>query len=81
MARDYYNDGFELAQQVRDAGYSEWASRLEETIEHGSTGTEILMGLRSVTGDLLSEVRDLPTATRGLGEELQVSIGELLGQD
>ena len=81
MTRDFYDDGFELAEQVRDAGHPEWAVRLEDAIESGSTATEILMGLRWVTGELLSAIADLPTETRGLAEDLWESIADLLGQE
>jgi hypothetical protein len=80
MQRDFYNDAFELAHQTRDAGHPDWAVRLEDTIESGSTATEILMGLRWVLGELLSAVTDLPPETRGLADDLRASIGNLLGQ-
>lgn len=80
MARDLYNDAFELAEQVRDAGHPNWAVRLEDTIESGSTATEILMGLRWVISELLAAIPDLPPETRALAEDLWESIGGLLGQ-
>ena len=81
MARDLYNDAFELAEQARDAGHPDWAGRLEDTIESGSTATEILMGLRWVVGEILSAITDLPPETRGLAEDLWVSIGNFAGAD
>jgi hypothetical protein len=43
---DYHSVAFEIAQNLRKQGQAEWAAKLEEAIQFGSTGTEILMALR-----------------------------------
>jgi len=78
MARDLYNDGFELAEQLRALTYADWAERLEGSIESGSTATEILMGLRWHTGEVLAALPELPESTRELASDLVRSINEIL---
>lgn len=79
MARDLYNDGFELAEQLRKHTYVDWAERIEDAIESGSTATEILMGLRWHAGEVLAALPDLPGQTRVLAASLVTSITEILG--
>ena len=64
MARDLYDDGLELAEQLRSLTYVDWAERVEDAIESGSTATEILMALRWHAGEVLSALPDLPEDTR-----------------
>jgi hypothetical protein len=78
MARDLYNDGFELAEQLRSRTYVDWAERVEDAIESGSTATEILMALRWHAGEVLAALPDLPEDTRALAAELVSRIGEVL---
>lgn len=78
MARDLYNDGFELAEQLRALTYVDWAERVEDAIESGSTATEILMALRWHAGEILAALPELPQETQHLAFELVSSINEVL---
>lgn len=46
MAMDYYAEAREVARCLQQDGFTAEASTLEEAIDSGSTGTEILMALR-----------------------------------
>ena len=46
MARDYYADSRALGVDLWEAGFKDWADRIDAVIEGGSTSSEILMGLR-----------------------------------
>jgi hypothetical protein len=78
MSRDLYADGFELAEQVRAVGHASWAIRIEESIEYGSTSSEILFGLWKTTDELLHDVPGLPEATRELAIGLTAAIRQVL---
>lgn len=47
MSRDYYQEARTIAGELSDQGLADQADILYNTIDAGSTGTEILMGLRS----------------------------------
>ncbi len=53
MARDYIGDARSLSEQLGRLGHRVWVSRIDDVIVGGATGTEILMGLRSVLGNLV----------------------------
>jgi hypothetical protein len=78
MARDLYNDGFELAEQLRTLTYIDWAERVEDAIESGSTATEILMALRWHAGEVLAALPDLASPTRELAASIVSGINEIL---
>lgn len=78
MARDLYNDGLELAEQLRALTYVDWAERVEDAIESGSTATEILMALRWHAGEVLAALPELPEGTQRLASDLVDSINEVL---
>lgn len=78
MARDLYNDGLELAEQLRALTYVDWAERVENAIESGSTATEILMALRWHAGEVLAALPELPGGTQRLASDLVDSINEVL---
>ncbi len=78
MSRDLYNDGFELAEQLRSLTYIDWAERVEDAIESGSTATEILMALRWHAGEVLAALPDLPNLTRDLAASIVRGINEVL---
>jgi hypothetical protein len=46
-ARDFYSEAAEVAQKLSQAGLEREAQRILAVIEGGSTGTEILLGLRN----------------------------------
>ena len=78
MARDLYDDGLELDEQLRSLTYVDWAERVEDAIESGSTATEILMALRWHAVEVLSALPDLPEDTRHLAAELVRRISEAI---
>lgn len=53
MARDYIGDARSLSGQLGQLGHGLWESRIDDVIVGGATGTEILMGLRFVLGNLV----------------------------
>lgn len=61
MANNYDADARALAEELRRAGYPSWADQLTNVIASGSTGTEIMMGLRW-TLDQLRNSEPAPTA-------------------
>ncbi len=78
MSRDLYNDGFELAEQLRSLTYIDWAERVEDAIESGSTATEILMALRWHAGEVMAALPDLPNPTRDLAAAIVPGINEAM---
>lgn len=79
MGRDLYADGFELAEQVREAGHAVCASKIEESIEYGSTSSEILFGLWRAADELLADVPGLPVPAQELAIGLISDIKQALG--
>ncbi len=35
----------EIAEQLQDSGYEQWAGRVRESVDTASTGTELIMGV------------------------------------
>ena len=59
MALDCYSEARSIGESLRQAGFSQWADRMNTAVDRGSTATEILMGLRE-TLDQLRQARDQP---------------------
>lgn len=77
MSRDFYADGHELAECLREAGLSGWADRIDSVIDDGFTSTEILMGLRWTSSKLLEE-EGLSTECSDLADSLIRGISNVL---
>jgi len=80
MSRDLYADGYEVAEQLREAGLLEWSQRVASAIENGFTATEILMGLRWQLEQVLGSEVDLPSETAALARKTARAVGEVLGE-
>jgi hypothetical protein len=52
------NDPYELSKllcaELRTSNLEDWAVRIEDVVQGGSTGSEILMGLKWVLGELVN---------------------------
>lgn len=80
MAQDYYQDANTLAETLRSEGLVEWSRALEDAMAAGSTATEILMALRWVTNELLSEGPSLSFIARKRAKALLVSLDGVLSE-
>jgi hypothetical protein len=70
VTRDYYCESRVLGADLWEAGYKEWADKLDAVIQSGSTSTEILMGIRYTLVQLVSSRPSLP-------HELSARVAEL----
>jgi hypothetical protein len=61
MSRDYYGEARALGADLWEAGYRQWADKIDSVIDGGSTATEILMGLRWTLSQLLVSEPGLPS--------------------
>jgi hypothetical protein len=61
MTRDYYGEARALGADLWEAGYKQWADKIDSVVEGGSTATEILMGLRWTLSQLLASEPGLPS--------------------
>ena len=52
--RDYYSEARQIASNMREDGYTDWADRIERSIAAGATSTEILMAIRFDMIELLA---------------------------
>jgi hypothetical protein len=72
MGPDLYKLSRELAKELTDLGYENISEEIENLISGGSTGTEILMGLRWKFSQFLENKKsDLP-------KELRTEINKLI---
>lgn len=78
MARDYYSDSRALGADLWESGHEAWADRIDAVIEGGSTGTEILMGLRWTLVELLTQETSLDEGLRMRAESLRADISGAL---
>lgn len=62
MAHDCDADARALADELRRAGYPNWADQLTDVIVGGATGTEIMMGPRWTLDQLTGSEPALPAA-------------------
>ena len=77
MVLDPCSEARSLAVSLRGGGLGDWASKLEDIVDGGSTATEILMGLRWTAGQILDDPR-LDQATRSRLESLRAAVDSLL---
>jgi hypothetical protein len=61
VTRDYYGEGHALGADLWEAGYKQWADKIDFVIKSGSTATEILMGIRWTLDQLLASELNLPS--------------------
>jgi hypothetical protein len=52
VTRDYYAESRALGADLWEAGYKDWADKIDTVIEGGATSSEILMGLRFTLNEL-----------------------------
>jgi hypothetical protein len=78
VARDFYADGFEIAERLREEHLNAWADRVERSIDQGFTATEILMALRADISALLAADISIEPSTRLLAEDLRSAISAAL---
>ncbi len=78
MPRDLLGEAREIARELDGARPSGWEEEVENVIQGGSTGSEILMGLRWVMGRVRKSGAGsaaLDRRVRGLGEALDAALG------
>lgn len=78
MARDYYTDAEQLAQQLSEQGLADWSRQLRDVVAAGATPTEILMGVRWVLSELLAS-GDASPGIQATAAELRDAINGALG--
>ncbi len=78
MALDYYAASRALGADLWDAGYKEWADKIDAVIDGGSTSTEILMGLRWTLTQLGEDKLDLSPELRRRADSLRIEIDTAL---
>jgi hypothetical protein len=78
MARDYYAEAKEVALLLEREGFAEEGQSLVRAISDGSTGTEILMAIRSRLERIDSPKVKLTSETRARVRELRHAIAGAL---
>jgi hypothetical protein len=78
MARDYYADGAEIAERLREEHAFGWAERIDQSIDEGFTATEILMRLRNDLAALLAADLPIQRSTLALAQDLRAAIDSAL---
>jgi hypothetical protein len=78
VTRDYYADGRALGEDLWEAGYKQWADKIDAVIAGGSTSNEILMGLRWTLSQLGAEEQSMPQSLRRRAESLRSEIDAAL---
>ena len=78
MVLDYYAASRALGADLWEAGYKEWADKIDAMIEGGSTSSEILMGLRWTLTQLgeaeLGLSPELKRRADGLRDEIDTAL-------
>ncbi len=77
MARDYVAEARAVGLTIGGPDAPVWRERLEDVIQGGATGSEILMGLRWVLARILTEA-ELGAADRDRAGELHRAVDEAL---
>ena len=78
MVSDLYADALLLAGKLQQKGLDIWAHQIEDSISGGATATEILMKLRWILQQLVSQL-PAADALRSETYSLAQKIGTLLG--
>jgi hypothetical protein len=78
VTRDYYGEGRALGADLWEAGYKEWADKIDSVIQSGSTATEILMGMRWTLGQMLIAQETLPVQLAERARDLEQEINKAL---
>jgi hypothetical protein len=61
MNRHYYRDARLIEEKMSEAGYPDWALKIEDAVEEGSSASEILVRLRDTLFLIQDQHLDLPT--------------------
>lgn len=77
MVNDPYRQAKALMQDLQAQGLNTWARKIEDIVDGGSTATEILMGLRWLTAELI-RLEALDAGTRKRVDLLRASLDVLL---
>ena len=75
---DVYGFADQIVGKLRALGHNDWASRIEDVIAGGSTGTEIFMGLRHTMQQLRAMKPELPCEIIGDARRLEREISKAL---
>jgi hypothetical protein len=78
VTRDYYGEARALGADLWEAGFKEWADKIESVIQSGSTATEILMGIRWTLGQMTSSESGLPASLFRRAVDLEQGIAGAL---
>lgn len=79
MSFDYLSEGRSIAQELSSSGLTDWQKQIEEAIEFGSTGTEILMGVRWHLSQLLKSKDLVPPLLNQRIKDYIMNANRLLG--
>jgi hypothetical protein len=79
MTVDYHAEAREIARSLDDEGYKGEAQSLRDAIDNGSTGTEILMGLRWNLQRIDQASLSISPGLRARARDLAGAIGKALG--
>lgn len=74
MNRQYYRDARLIEEQLSQAGRPDWALRIDDAIEDGSSASEILSRLRSTLTQIQNQHLGLPTQLDELIQDLARAI-------
>ena len=77
MVDDLYADAASLKSKLDAQGYESWATQLEDILVGGSTGTEIVLGLRWITAEL-QKIEKLDQSTKDLVKPIHSNAQNLL---
>jgi hypothetical protein len=78
MTFDVYAATRRLQNELASQGYSEWADRLGDAVDSGSTGSEILMAIRWTLLQIKNDLPDARPMDREIIEDLLSAIDSAL---
>jgi hypothetical protein len=78
MAYDVYAAARALRDELDSSGHRDWSGEIQDAVEGGSTGTEILMRLRWVVTRLASALHAESPRAAAQAREIETEINRLI---
>ena len=78
MSYHYYTIAKLVAEELRESSQQYWSDRICDAIDSGSTGTEIVMTLRSILEQVLKDNNALPSTAIENIKHLQRELAKII---
>ena len=75
MNRQYYRDARLIEEELEQAGRPDWAQRIDDAIEGGSSASDVLTQLRTTLIQIQTQRLNLPAALDEQIERLSSALG------